>query len=210
LITAVTEQQQQTGERHPDWHDLYARVDPQNLPWYAEALDDDVGRALSAYVPAGAKLLDIGCGSGEQAVAMHKQGFDVLGVDVARSAVLKARNLAVLDRPLFDVGDVLRYRRRRGFTVAVDRGCFHVLDAADRSRYVDRVAELLKPDGTLIVKCFKATGADPGVGPWRFSWPELRDLFQNRFSWLELSDCTFAGPRAATPAAWLCVLRRHK
>lgn len=45
-------------------------------------------------VPAGAKVLDIGCGAGQTAIPLAKRGAQVTGVDIASNLILAARSRA--------------------------------------------------------------------------------------------------------------------
>ena len=55
-------------------------------------------------------VLDVGCGTGENALYLVKQGYDVIGVDVASAAISKARKKAWSRglHGLFLVQDALR------------------------------------------------------------------------------------------------------
>ena len=49
---------------------------------------------MSALLPPGARVLDLGCGEGRDSVFFAQRGFNVTGVDVARSGLAKAERLA--------------------------------------------------------------------------------------------------------------------
>jgi len=53
--------------------------------WEAEA---------AASFPAGARILDIGCGTGREAFALHAMGFYVTGIDISEAAIEAARGTA--------------------------------------------------------------------------------------------------------------------
>ncbi len=54
----------------------------------------------------------------------------------------------------FRQDDILNSRLEQSFDLILDRGCFHVLPPQSRSTYVQTVANLLKPNGYLLLKCF--------------------------------------------------------
>jgi ubiquinone/menaquinone biosynthesis C-methylase UbiE len=73
------------------WEEYYSalRQLPERLmkpvPFIAEALP--VFRKMEAR-----RILDLGCGVGRNSIYLAKQGFDVVGIDVSRSALRKAKS----------------------------------------------------------------------------------------------------------------------
>ncbi|MDI5962329.1 aminotransferase class I/II-fold pyridoxal phosphate-dependent enzyme [Streptantibioticus silvisoli] len=55
----------------------------------AERTDGEAGY-LAAALPAGARVLDLGCGTGRHAIALARRGFDVTGADVGEWALRQA------------------------------------------------------------------------------------------------------------------------
>jgi SAM-dependent methyltransferase len=73
------------------WAREYARA-PRTYIWGTEA--SLLARQVSAVLPPGARVLDLGCGEGRDSVFFAERGFDVTGVDIARSGLSKAERLA--------------------------------------------------------------------------------------------------------------------
>jgi cyclopropane fatty-acyl-phospholipid synthase-like methyltransferase len=154
--------------------------------WYREETPPwDIGRPQPAFVrlaDAGeirSPVLDSGCGTGEQALMLAARGFEVLGIDVAPTAIERARRKAA-DRGLmaeFDVGDVLRIDRLdRAFATIIDSGTFHTFDDADRPRYIASLASAVQPGGVVHLMCFSER--TPGeAGPRRVTQAEIREAF---------------------------------
>lgn len=100
------------------------------------------------------RALDVGCGSGTNAIEMARRGWQVIGVDFSSLAVRRARRKArAASLPLeFQRQDATRLEGVRGpFDLILDIGCFHSLSPSDRGRYVGAVAQRLKPGGTLLL-----------------------------------------------------------
>ena len=123
----------------------------------------DIGRAQPEFVTladAGriaGRVLDVGCGTGENAIYFAARGLDVVGVDGAVDAIRqagdKARTRGV--RVRFDVADVLDLGEDLGdFDTVTDSGVFHVFDDEDRPRYERSVHGVLRPGGHLYLLCF--------------------------------------------------------
>src|SRR5215831_10245939 len=58
-------------------------------------------------IPAGARVLDVACGSGQLALMASRDGFDTTGVDIAANLIERARERAAAERlnARFEVGD---------------------------------------------------------------------------------------------------------
>jgi SAM-dependent methyltransferase len=194
----------------PTWDSAYR--DPEPAPW-------DIGRPQPVFVRLAGegllrgRLLDSGCGTGENTLLAAAGGADALGVDVAPTAIERARRKAA-ERGVtarFEVGDVLNLGQfGAGFDTIIDSGVFHVFDDDDRSRYVASLASVLRVGGTCYLMCF--SDRQPGTcGPRRVRQDEIRDAFGDGWD-VGIEAATFDVNRGFdTPAvqAWLATLRRR-
>ncbi len=168
------------------------------LPWDASYRDGpapwDIGHPQPAIVRlasaggfAGA-VLDVGCGTGENAFLVASLGFSVLGVDVAETALAMAREKArerTNDRGIeveFAAADALHLERLgRRFQTVLDCGLFHTFDRDERPGYVASLASVTEHGGTLYVLCFSDEG--PDTGPHPIKQEELRAAFNPSNGW---------------------------
>jgi SAM-dependent methyltransferase len=146
-------------------------------PWDTGGPQPAVVRVASRGGFAG-RVLDAGCGTGENALHVAALGLPVLGVDVAETALALARRKAA-DRGIaaeFAPADALELSRLgRRFDTVLDCGLFHTFDAGERSRYVASMASVTEPGGTLYLLCFSDEG--PGTGPHPVARDELTAAF---------------------------------
>jgi SAM-dependent methyltransferase len=163
-------------------------------PWEASYLEGpapwDIGRpqpAIERLAQDGGftgAVLDVGCGTGENALHIASKGFEVLGVDVALPALAIARAKAEAReiRAEFAAVDAFRLGRlRRTFETVVDCGLFHSFDAQERADYVESLASVTAPAGMLYLLCFSDEGADLGPHPVREQ--DLREAFTPESGW---------------------------
>jgi len=117
-------------------------------------LDPDFAAALDAYAPPTGTLLEIGAGSGRQAIHYARRGYRVTATDVAPTCLADARAIAAQAGATigFVEDDITHTALAPGFDLICDRGCFTVLEAPLQPRYVANVAALLKPGGLLLIK----------------------------------------------------------
>lgn len=189
---------------------------------YAGQAPWDIGRPQQAFVKVADQIvgtiLDAGCGTGENALYFAGRGHNVTGIDFLAEPIDRAKKKAA-ERGLtatFLVMDALALNGLTAvFDTVLDSGLFHVFDDADRKRYVDGLATVLKPGGKLYLCCF--SDEEPGTqGPRRVSRHEIEEGFAGvweiesiepaRFEVRpDLKDISFSegGPRA-----WFAVVRR--
>jgi hydrophobe/amphiphile efflux-1 (HAE1) family protein len=192
----------------------FARIYADRPPW-------DIGKPQPAFIDVADKIqgavLDVGCGTGENALFFANRGNEVVGIDFLDQPLHIARQKAV-DRGLdveFIQMDALRVDELdRQFGNVLDSGLFHGLSNADRRRYVGAIAKVLSPEGKLYLQCF--SDREPaGDGPRRVSETELREAFNSgwriisitptRFVVRDDTDLTFSD---GGPKAWFCVVER--
>jgi cyclopropane fatty-acyl-phospholipid synthase-like methyltransferase len=179
----------------------------------------DIGRAQPALVALGeagriaGRVIDLGCGTGENALYFATLGLDVVGVDGAPEAIRLARNKAT-ERGVsirFDIGDVLDLGGYGdGFGTATDSGVFHVFDDEDRPRYSRSVHSVLRPGGHLFLMCFSER--EPGDwGPRRVTQTELRETFTDGWHVDSIDAARFDTnlDEAQHVEAWLAVMTRR-
>ena len=138
-----------------------------------------VVRLASAGQIAGS-VIDLGCGTGENAIFLADLGCDVLGVDFAAAAIARAQRKAVErgSTARFLVHDVRTISAlARSFDTALDVGCFHTLQPDDQRPYADAVRSVLVPGGRLLLLCW--SDRNPfGRGPERVSRRAIRAAFR--------------------------------
>lgn len=141
------------GERADHWRDLYA----EETLWGAiHRLRR--ARALSWIdalpLPAGAPVLEIGCGAGLLAVDLAQRGFRVDCVDSSEAMIYLARDRArragTADLITASVCDAhaLRFDDAR-FALVVSLGVLPFLHTPERA--IDEIARVLAPAGTVIL-----------------------------------------------------------
>lgn len=131
--------------------------------YLAKAAPWDIGEAqpvIRHLVALGAvtgDVLDPGCGTGHHSVLYARHGCSVVGVDLAPTAITRAkRNARKAGVPVhFEVADATRLDYRHRFDTVVDAKLFDNLeDAADRRRYAVALRRATRPGGRLFMFAF--------------------------------------------------------
>jgi SAM-dependent methyltransferase len=190
---------------HRDWNASYATGE---LPWDTGVPDEHLVEIVESGVVAPGRTLEIGCGTGTNAVWLAAHGFDVLGVDVSPLAIEKAKGKAAgAPHCRFEVSDFLTAPILGGpFDFVLDRGVFHIFDDAEvRARFAARVAALLTPTGQWLSLIGSTEGPARDMGPPRRNAREILSDIEPVLELVELRsdyfETTIEGPRAM---AWIC------
>lgn len=136
------------------------------------------------------KILDVGCGSGELAIAlsMSADRVEVVGMDSDANMVARCREQYPHLR--FFQGDVRNFQVNETFDVLFSNAALHWVPPADIHRAVASMARALKPGGRFVVEfggkgncemILKATQEvlQTDLNPWYFpSIPEFGSLLE--------------------------------
>jgi cyclopropane fatty-acyl-phospholipid synthase-like methyltransferase len=195
--------------------------------WFNEAYRGtppwDIGRRqpavarLERFGEIAHRVLDVGCGTGDNALYLARHGHDVLGIDSAPLAIERAQVKASASRwrakPQFAVYDALDLAAvGRSFDTVIDCGLFHTLSDDERRSFVDGLRAVLDVGGRYFMLCFSEY--EPGEwGPRRIHAWEIADIFRPEDGFdVEAIEETFfetrSGQRGAR--AYLATIKRVK
>lgn len=107
------------------------------------------------------RALDVGCGTGRDAVHLTKLGWRVTGVDFAEDALVKARRRAAdegvhVEWIQGDVGRLDQLGLEPGYTLLYDFGCIQGLPDPARQGAAYGLTRLAAPGASLLMFAFKA------------------------------------------------------
>src|SRR5262245_1213642 len=90
----------------PRSSDFFDSAYGETPPWDIGEAQPDLIALFNEYPPAG-PVLDLGCGTGDLALALARRGLTVLGIDLAEAAIHQARAKAAA---VADVGRLTEFR----------------------------------------------------------------------------------------------------
>jgi len=145
----------------------------------------DAGRVPSALEqflrtePRGQRILIPGCGAGYEVRAFAEAGFKTLAIDFAPAAVERAQRTLGPIAHLVRLEDFFEFDFDRPFDLVYERAFLCSLPRPLRPRYVQRVIELLRPQGRIAGFFFFEDG-ERGP-PFGLKVGELEMLLRDQF-----------------------------
>jgi SAM-dependent methyltransferase len=192
---------------HPPWDERYASNQP--LPWDTGAPDPLLIEMIESRAVAPGRTLEVGCGTGTNAIYLMQQGFEVIGVDVSPLAVERARKKAQ-GKGRFETCDFLAAAPPGGpFHFVFDRGCFHVFDEAEeRARFAANVAAQLVEGGLWLSLIGSTEGAPRDGGPPRRRARDVLEAVEPQLEIVLFRSAEF-DVNENQLKAWLCLAKKR-
>lgn len=144
--------------------DGYDRIADTFAAWRPEidgSPDEEWVGQLSAALPNGARVLELGCGNGEPVGRMLAERFEYTGVDVSREQLRRAE--AAVPSGRFVQGDYTKLELQGVFAAVVALYTFNHVPRRELPGLLDRILGSLAPGGYLLAT-FGRSGAE-GVEP---------------------------------------------
>ncbi len=193
-----------------NWNERYGTGD---LPWDTGRSDFNLREIVDKRGVTPCKALEVGCGTGSNAIWLAEQGFSVTAVDIAEKAIERAKENAARAgvRCDFFAADFMIEKINAGpFGFIFDRGCFHSFELAEeRTRYADKAHSYLSEDG-LWLSLVGSTDEPPrDPGPPRLSALNIVTAVEPYFQILSLYASHFDSTMEKAPMAWVCLMRRR-
>ena len=191
--------------------EIYKKMKPEDIPWNIVTPPTVLIELVESGKIPPCKTIDFGCGTGNYAVYLAEQGFEVTGVDISPAAVKIAQENAgkrgvTCDFITADVcGDLLEVSGT--FDFAYDWEVLHHIFPAQRDKYIENVDRKLNPKGCYFSVCFSEKNSQfGGSGKYRetpigtllyfSSEEELKSLFEPYFHIIELKTIQIMGKYA--------------
>lgn len=154
------------GERQSSaaaWSDIY-RLGDHRVWDHASPSVELIGYILGARLAPHTRVLDLGCGTGADAIFLAKQNFEAHGVDFSEEALRLAKQRASEHNVVVDWREcsALKTPFDSGyFDLITDRGCYHHIDGPRRHQYANEIARILRPGGVLFLRGCRASDDGP-------------------------------------------------
>lgn len=194
-----------------DWNEHYAEG---FLPWDSDEPAPELVAAVESGAIAPGRALEVGCGTGTNAVWLVRRGFDVVAVDIAPLAIERAR--AKADEAgveiRFAVHDFLAAPPEGPpFDLVFDRGVLHTFDEHEaRARFARHVGRSLADGGQWLTLAGSTEGGPRETGPPRRSARDLMNAIEPELEVVDLHAFRFEAGSPVPAMAWAVRARRRR
>jgi SAM-dependent methyltransferase len=190
------------------WEERYRTGD---TPWDTGQPSSELQRVAAEEHIRPCRAIELGCGSGTNAVWLAKQGFDVTAVDLSSAAISRARERAASEgvKVSFVCADVLNLPDLGTYDFVFDRGCYHVVRRIDVQRYQNTLRQVTHPGSAGLVLAGNAREPHE-PGPPVVGEREIREELGTVFEIVWLREFYFDEVKEVGVRflAWSCLVRR--
>ena len=194
-------------------HEWEKRYEQKKTPWDTGRPDSHLVQLIATWPNTGGRVLEIGCGSGTNAVWLAGRGFQVTGMDISSGAIELAKQRAEQSGAecCFIADDFLARQANGTFELLFDRGCFHCMGTDERRNlFVSHAAACLEPGGLWFSLLGNSDQQMEGEGPPRLSAAQICSCVEPAFEVLRLESCFSDSNNSEMLRFWQCLMRvRH-
>lgn len=191
-----------------DWDETYRQG---QTPWDSGRTCSELFKILEEEIVTPGQALDLGCGTGTNAIYLAQMGFDVTGVDISQVAIDRAKEKAESAgvSVLFMIARLpTNFLPGKVFDFVFDRGCFHAINKEERAESVDMLKNLTREGSIYLMLCGNAK--EPRTpGPPVLTEEEIRETFSGLFDFIWIRDFRFdTTGEMQVPLGYSCLMRR--
>jgi len=181
---------------------LYLLMYLRKPPWDTDVSPPELIQFINENHPG--KALDLGCGTGTNAITLSKHRWETTGVDFIRKAIREAKRKAAREniQVKFIMDDVTKLNKLDNhFDLILDIGCFHNLSNKGKRNYILNLNRLLAPKGKFLIYAWIANN--------KLNSPGLSEQDINAFkSIMNLMDRKDGFDRDSRASTWLTFERK--
>ena len=196
-----------------NWNERYATGD---TPWDSGRASEELRRILKEGWVRPCRVLELGCGTGTNAVFLARQGFEVTAIDTVATAIEQANAKAAetdVDVQFLQADALELPDLGQPFPFVFDRGLYHILRNIDLEGFVEALRRVTEPGSVYLTLTGNANEpvSEEG-GPPLVHAHEICLELSPVFDLVQLREFRFDGicidGKEVRPLAWSALLRR--
>lgn len=193
-----------------------SRYETGQTPWDSGKPSEELQRILAEREVQPCRALELGCGTGTNAIFLAQRGFTVTALDVSPLAIDKARQKAQTAGVSVDfrVADALALPDLGpAFPFVFDRGVYHHLRTVNLVAFLATLSRVTKAGGLYLTLAGNANDKNAGQGPPCVHAHELCQELASAFELVQLREFDFSGivvdGKPMAHRGWSALMRRR-
>jgi SAM-dependent methyltransferase len=196
----------------PDWNQRYQQAD---TPWDTGNPSTELLRILEERAIHPCRTLELGCGTGSNAIALAGCGFEVVAADISELAIERACERAAqaelsikfLVADVTDLPDL-----GPPFPFVFDRGVYHVIRSVNLPGFLNTLSRYTQTGSTYLTLAGNANEVAEEPGPPRVQASEICQELSPLFDLIQLREFRFdevvINQQPRRPLGWSALWRR--
>ncbi len=179
-------------------------------PWDTGVPSSELTRAIEEGSLQGRTFLELGCGSGTNAIELARRGYSVTAVDLVEQAIVRAKEKARRAEVEVDfrAGDLTRMDLGGPYDCLFDSGLYHGIRNRDLSGFVSTLTRVTRPGTRWLSIAGNAKEPLPN-GPPVVSEDEFRTELGGLFNILRVREFRMDLRPDLQPLAWSILMERR-
>ncbi len=181
--------------------------------WEINRVDTNLVEVVTTTPIQPCKVLDIGCGTGNNVIWLQEQGFNVVGIDSSELALQRAegKSSQAKVKCSFHLLDFFKDTLPGApFDFAFDRGCFHhPPEAGNFQPFAENVFTHLKDGGLWLTLAGSCDETRDAPGPPQISAAQIVTAVEPYFEILSLLSGHFDSNQEPAAKNWVCLMRKR-
>ncbi|MBL4574646.1 MAG: methyltransferase domain-containing protein [Opitutaceae bacterium] len=138
----------------PLWETTYADLEAKSFGEASREILD-----LIPELPHRAKVLDLGCGDGRNAIPLARAGYNVTALDISEAGIRKLNILAKREGLAIDTGvtDMTTCDFPEEYDLIISHGCLHLVERNQWDRMIAQFKTHTTPSGFNVLTVFTDT-----------------------------------------------------
>jgi SAM-dependent methyltransferase len=198
------------GDPNARWENRYRAGD---TPWDTGRPSAELAAVLDSGVIQPCRALELGCGTGTNAVYLAQRGFSVTAVDLSAAAIARAQSRAGDEHVVMEflVDDVCNfYAPLKTFDFVFDRGCYHCARRDNLPGFLATLERVTKSGTKYLLLAGNANEQTEAPGPPRVHEHEIRAELGALFIVDWIRPFRFEDPGGVEgPLGWSCLLTQR-
>lgn len=197
-----------TQAKNIDWDFAYRQGTPE---WDSGVPSEELVRIVNKGIVKPCRVIEIGCGTGADAVFLAQRGFEITAVESSPMAMERARTRAQRAHVLinFILDDVFEYTAEaEKYDFVYDSGFYHFIRNQDLEGFLDMLWRITYP-GSFYLAIAGSDQETAEGGPPQVSEETIRAELGRLFEVVRLKPCRMESPRRAEGyLGWSCLMKR--